>query len=136
MNIVAVTEELKRKFPGKMVVVTDPNNPTELICETEPTSDHSDWSEAIAVVDKIRPHYHQRLTETYKILTGKLTLYLDGEERVMHNGEVVTIEPGVVHWAQGNEVWMNVTSRPGWTADDHILVFDEKELSRKKFDEQ
>lgn len=134
MNVQKVTAKLKKRYPGKSVVITDPNNPTEIICETKPTEEHPKWSEAIAVVDKIRPHYHNILTETYEILEGKLTVYLSGEKHDVLKGNSITIKPKVVHWAEGNEVWFKVYSKPGWTPEDHILVYEDKEASRKEID--
>ncbi|MFV0280221.1 MAG: N-acetylneuraminate synthase family protein [Rhodoblastus sp.] len=41
--------------------------------------------------------FHKLKEETFHVLHGELTLKLDGEERVCHPGDVVTIAPGVRH---------------------------------------
>ncbi len=127
MNTRKVVRELKRKYPRKNVVITDPENPTEVICETLPGKD---YSEAIVVIDEIRPHYHKALTETYEIMKGELTHFLGEKKRILKEGESVVIPAGSVHWAEGDEVWFKVTSTPGWTPEDHILVTGASETSR------
>jgi sialic acid synthase SpsE/mannose-6-phosphate isomerase-like protein (cupin superfamily) len=41
--------------------------------------------------------YHHQKEETFHILHGEVHLHLDGETRVCHPGDVVTVEPGVRH---------------------------------------
>src|SRR5210317_2255123 len=101
MDTKKVTKKLNQRYPGKSVIVSDPSNPTELICETEPTENHPDWSEVIAVVDSIRPHYHKILTETYEVLKGELFLYLDKKKKVIVKGQKAIIKPNIIHWAEG-----------------------------------
>lgn len=61
MNINKIISQMKRKYPRK-----------KIICETEPTEDHPDWSEAIAVIDFTRLHYHKKLTEIYEVIKGDM----------------------------------------------------------------
>lgn len=136
MNIPKVVSKLKKKYPGKKVVITDLQNPTEIICEVDPTEEHPTWSRAIAVVDSIRPHYHKKLTETYKVIKGKLIHYLGKESTQLNPGEKIVIPPGEIHWATGNETWFEVYSEPGWIPEDHILVTDRKKISRKEYDQK
>lgn len=123
MNATKVKEELARLYPNKSVFegYTDAVT-TEIICEIEPTSLHSDYSIAIAVIDKSKKHYHKFTEETYKIIKGELTLYVDDELIELKEGDTYTIQPGKVHWAEGNETWIECTSYPGWTFEDHIEV--------------
>ena len=65
MNVIRVVSELTKKYPGKKIILNTPENTTEIICEIEPTQLYPEKSLAVAVVDKIRPHYHKKLTETY-----------------------------------------------------------------------
>ena len=39
-----------------------------MICEVEPTSDHADYSVAIAVIDQSHPHAHRVSTEEYEVM--------------------------------------------------------------------
>lgn len=32
------------------------------------------------------------------------------------------VNPGEVHWAEGDETWLECYSEPGWTSGDHVLV--------------
>ncbi len=75
MNVTKAVSVLQEKYPGKKIILNTPDHTTEIICEIEPTALHPGRSTAIAVVDAIRPHYHNKLTEVYKIIKGKLTLY-------------------------------------------------------------
>jgi sialic acid synthase SpsE/mannose-6-phosphate isomerase-like protein (cupin superfamily) len=45
--------------------------------------------------------YHEQKTETFVVLHGEVNIALDGEERTMYPGEVVTIQPGVRHQFTG-----------------------------------
>jgi|SRR3989344_6025428 len=131
MNVQKVVKELKRKYPGKNIVINTPDNPTEIICEVD-TGKRKSF--AVAVVDNIRPHYHKKLTETYEITKGILIHHLGKKKRILKVGESVVILPKNVHWAEGTETWFNVYSTPGWRPEDHILVFPSEEISRAEFD--
>ncbi|MFC1647189.1 cupin domain-containing protein [Patescibacteria group bacterium] len=122
MDIKIVTRKLKRHYPGCEIIITDPENPTEIICEIQPTVEHPKWSGIIAVIDRTRLHYHKMLTETYHVLDGKLSIYLNGKKQVLKKGDLVKIPPKTIHWSQGDETWVYVYSTPGWIGDDHVLV--------------
>lgn len=79
MNIQKIIAKLKSFYPGKKVVITDPLNPTEIICEVEPTEEHPKWSAAVAVIDSTRLHYHKRLTEIYHVVSGTLDIYINNQ---------------------------------------------------------
>lgn len=117
MEINKVIGELKLKYPGKTVFPTE----TEIICEIDPSSLHPDHSLAISVCDSNLPHYHRATTETYKVIRGVLKLHFGDETVLLHEGESQIINPGIVHWAEGNETWIECYSTPGWTPSDHIL---------------
>jgi len=121
MNVRKVTEELKRKYPGNGIIMNDKDNPTEILCEVDPSSDHPDYSLAVAVIDKSQPHAHKRSKETYKVIRGNLVLCIDGKKYKLNEDEEMIIEPGKTHWAEGNETWVECYSEPGWTFEDHIL---------------
>lgn len=122
MNVYSVINQLQKKYPGKNIVFNDEDNVTEIICEIEPTSEHPDYNVAIAVIDASKAHYHKKSKETYKVLKGKLMIYLDGKEFMLTPGESIEIKPKVKHYATGNETWLKVYSNPGWTIDDHFLI--------------
>ncbi|MBP9690667.1 cupin domain-containing protein [Candidatus Woesebacteria bacterium] len=122
MKVPQIIQELEAKYPDKTIVKNDANDPTEIICEVEPTRDHPEYSLAIAVIDRSVSHYHKISTEAYTVIKGKLTLMINDEKRILHDGEQVTIPPGATHSAQGDEVWVQVESRPGWTFEDHIIA--------------
>ena len=134
MNINKIVSKMKRAYPGKKIIVTDPKSPGEIICETEPTDAHPDWSEAIAVIDYTRLHYHRVVTETYEILRGELNMVIQEKTPHLKTGQSITIQPNTRHKAFGRETWIRVSSKPGWTPEDHILVMEKKGVSRKELD--
>lgn len=120
MNTTDVVAQLESKFPGKKIVIPYPTNPTEIICETEPATNHPEWSECVAVIEQSTPHKHAVTEEVYEVIEGELTITCDGEEFVRHQRERVSVPVGKVHSAKGNPVvWVRVFSKPGWTPEDH-----------------
>lgn len=119
MNINSVIDELKKTYPGKRIILNDQRNLTEILCEIEPTAKHPHYSIAISVIDRTIPHLHNDTTETYEVLRGELTLQVGDKKIVLKKGETYTIQPNEIHTASGTETWVKVTSRPGWTKDDH-----------------
>ena len=122
MNFQKVVSELNVKYPGKNVVVEDDGEYQEIVVELEPTADNPEKSLALAVVGKSKPHYHNKTIEIYEAIRGRLTVNIEGKDHVLNEGERITIEPGKVHYAQGEETWFNTHSTPGWSPDDHIFV--------------
>jgi len=119
MNITSVIEELKKKYPGKRILLNNRQNCTEILCEIEPTGQHPSYSEAIAVIDKTDLHVHTVAKETYTVEKGVLRLVVDGRVNVLNQGQSYVIEPGSVHQATGDETWVKVCSKPGWKKGDH-----------------
>jgi len=115
-------EELKKKYPGKKIIKNDEGNPTEILCEIEPSSEHSEYSMAVSIIDKSIPHSHKKTKETYKVIKGTLKVYKDDKEFILNEGDELVINPGETHWAKGNETWVECYSEPGWIFEDHILV--------------
>ena len=122
MNAKRITHELETQYPGKKIILLPPDDPKEIICEIDPASGHPQYNTAIAIIDSSAPHFHKVSSETYKVIRGELNLFLNGKKKVLKNGEEYTIQPYIIHWAQGNETWAQAYSAPGWTAEDHILV--------------
>jgi len=76
---------------------------------------------AVSVIEKSIPHIHHKTTETYTIVKGNLTLHIENEVYELSEGEKCVIEPGKIHWAEGNETWVECYSEPGWVQEDHII---------------
>ena len=119
MNTEKVIKELSQKYPGKKIIKLPEDNPTEIICEINPATDQG---VAIAIIDKSEPHYHKKTTEIYKIIKGRLVVFINNQEHELEEGDTLTVEPDELHYAVGNETWVEVYSEPGWTQEDHILV--------------
>jgi len=121
MDINAIIEKLKAAYPGKKIILNDKNNLTEIVCEIDPTSLHPNYSIVIAVIDQSIPHYHKITEESYEILKGELTLWINDQSYVLKEGEKMSVKPGLTHWAKGDETWVKVSSHPGWTKEDHLI---------------
>lgn len=116
-----IIKKFKTDYPGKNIVALPEDSPTEIICEVDPTSEHPEVNVAIAAIKASTPHYHHKATEVYEVLQGELELTVDGTQTTLYEGDTHTIQPGQVHSATGNFTLVRVTSRPGWTIEDHIL---------------
>jgi mannose-6-phosphate isomerase-like protein (cupin superfamily) len=122
MNAEAIIKELQDTYPGKLIKCLPEDEPTEIICEFDPKDEHPEFSLAIAVINRSKPHFHRRTTEIYRVVKGELKLHVGEEEYTMYEGQEWTIVPGQVHWAEGNEAWVEVYCSPGYEASDHILA--------------
>lgn len=122
MNTKKIIAELEKKYPGKNIIVDEDGGYSEIIVELEPAKDHPDHSLALAIVGKSKPHYHKISTEIYEITKGVLTLFVDGKKFVLKQGEKMTIKPGQVHFAAGEDVWFLTYSSPGWSTEDAFVI--------------
>jgi mannose-6-phosphate isomerase-like protein (cupin superfamily) len=70
-----------------------------------------------------KPHYHNRLTETYYILEcdADATMELDGERVPVTPGTCILLPPGVVHRAVGRMTVLIVVF-PKFDPSDEVLV--------------
>lgn len=117
-----VIVHFEKEYPGKKILSLPKDNPTEILCEVDPSTGHADYSIAVAAIKSLAPHYHNKSVETYEVIKGDLELHVDGEMRKLLEGESYVIQPGQVHYAKGEFALVKVTSRPGWTFEDHILA--------------
>lgn len=122
MNSKEIVAQLHEEFPGKTIMELPSENPTEIICEVEPTANHPEYSVAVAVIDRSEQHRHDISEETYEAEKGEVTLFVDGKEQILGEGMSLVVQPRSVHRAVANGARVKVTSRPGWTPQDHILV--------------
>ena len=122
MNVKRIIKQLEQKYPGKVIIENknDKGITTEIICEIEPTACYPSYSIAIAVIDSSVLHFHKKITETYKVLKGKLTVFKKNKEVRLKRGDKLVIKPGEIHSNLGDETWIKCSSNPGWTIDDYI----------------
>jgi mannose-6-phosphate isomerase-like protein (cupin superfamily) len=108
-------EELLRLYPGADIKVTPDR--AEIVAEIEP-------GRAVAVIERSLPHFHEKMTEVYRGLRGRLYVACGGQGYVLEPGDVLTIEPGSVHFARsaGEPAWIEVLSEPDWTPEDHLIL--------------
>lgn len=124
MNTEKIIKKLKTKYPKKNIVQNkdEKGEITEIVCEIEPTADHSDWSKAIVVLNKSMPHKHKITTEEYIVKKGVLKLFINGEPILLKEGESYVVRAGNIHNAIGKETWFECISKPGWRVEDFIAV--------------
>lgn len=122
MNVKKIVDELKKRYPGKKIIVNTPENPTEIVCEVEPASLTPERSVNIAILDSNVKHYHRLSKETYEVIKGNLELTKGGKTYFLSPGQKLVIEPEEYHMAKGAETWVKVTSEPGWTPEDSIPI--------------
>lgn len=128
MNVKKVIRNLKEKHPDGNIIENKNGSgvTTEIICEIVTSRDNPNESIAIAIIDSSVIHYHKVITETYKVLKGKLTIlkYTADkrvfEEVVLNAGELISIKPGELHSNLGKETWVEVISNPAWFIEDFI----------------
>ena len=107
--------ELMQAYPGCRVKIADDSR--EMVAEV------SDGF-AVAVIDRSQPHFHLRMRETYRVLRGTLYVAYAGVGHVLNEGESITIEPRGIHYARaaGTPAWIEVTSVPPWSLEDHFVL--------------
>jgi len=118
MDVQNIVKELERKYPAKKILI----NSGEIVCETEPAKNPGESGAAVAVIDKSVAHYHKKTVETYKVIRGNLTVFKNGTAHELREGDKLTIDPGEIHYAIGNETWVEVVAAPGWTIEDHFFT--------------
>jgi mannose-6-phosphate isomerase-like protein (cupin superfamily) len=108
-------KELMQDYPGCRVKIADDSR--EMVAEVSEGF-------AVAVIDRSQPHFHLRMRETYRVLRGTLYVANAGVGHVLNEGETITIEPGGIHYARaaGTPVWIEVTSVPPWSPEDHFVL--------------
>ena len=78
-----------------------------------------DLLEVEAVYTKPTPsrppvHYHPYQRERFEVLSGRLEVMVDGKERTLGEGEVLTVPPGTPHamWSEETGTRVNWQTRP------------------------
>lgn len=122
MKSIDIISSLDQEYPGKTVVTIPEDDPKEIIIEISPSTEHPEFSIAIAFIKKSELHYHSKSVETYFVEKGTLVLHVSDEKHILEEDQSYTVYPGQYHWAEGNFTKVRVKSSPGWTPEDHFLV--------------
>ena len=125
MDAKKVIKELKLHYPNKKIYVDKEENPGEIIVELESVETNPQRSVFVAVIDKRIEHYHRLAKEMFEVIKGELLLTIDGREHIVTAGRSFIIMPGQIHFAAGHDTWIKVTSVPGMSPKDHVLVNSE-----------
>jgi len=66
------------------------------------------------------PHYHSKYAELFLVLKGKLEFHVNGEKRIVREGESIDLPPDTVHTFSNptSETvrWLNIHSPKGFSA--------------------
>jgi mannose-6-phosphate isomerase-like protein (cupin superfamily) len=66
------------------------------------------------------PHYHSKYAELFLVLKGKMEFMVDGEKRLLHEGESIDLPPGSVHTFSNPTSepvrWLNIHSPKGFSS--------------------
>ena len=77
--------------------------------------------------DGAGPHFHKQHVDTFYILEGEIEMTLDGETVHAHSGDLVHVEPGVVHAFENSSRerarFLNMHT-PGMCFDEYIRKMD------------
>ncbi len=125
MNVAKVKTELSKKYPhGNIKENKDPvsGEIIEIVCEIDRKVIGSERNVAVVVADRVLEHYHKKTTEEYEVLTGELTVYLNGRPTKLKKSDRIITPPGTRHRSEGKETWFLCYSVPDWTAADFYLV--------------
>ena len=128
MDVQKIVEEIRKKYPGKNIILNPPENPTEIVCEIEPASENPNKSVAIAVLDNNIKHFHRVAKETYEVIKGVLEMSKGGKTYFLSPGQKMVIGPREYHMAKGQETWVKVISEPAWTPEERMSIFEETKL--------
>jgi len=114
-QIDGIQAELVRTYPSCRVKVNDDKQ--EIVAEIRDGF-------AVAVIERSQPHFHGTMREIYRVLRGALYVACGGQGHVLREGESLTIEPGLIHYARaaGEPAWIEVESEPPWSPEDHHVL--------------
>jgi quercetin dioxygenase-like cupin family protein len=83
--------------------------------------------EMAAEMDGAGPHFHKQHVDTFYILEGEIEMTVDGETVHAHSGDLVHVEPGVVHAftnsSRERARFLNMHT-PGMRFDEYIRRMD------------
>lgn len=124
MSLDEVLKYFAEKYPNAQLSKLPENNPTEILCEVDPTAGHPGYSIAVAAISSSAAHFHKVAQEDYEVIRGTLLMQIGDDIKTVYEREKVTIPAGQVHFASSVDGFalVSVVSRPGWTPQDHFLV--------------
>ena len=77
--------------------------------------------------DGVGPHFHKQHVDSFYILEGEIEMTVAGETIHAHSGELVHVEPGVVHSFKNSSRkrvrFLNMHT-PGMRFDEYIRMMD------------
>lgn len=94
-------------MPGREQILTDPTNGNIYEFLETAADTHGQYVALKAVVKSrgqlVPRHFHTLQEETFEVICGKLTIWLDGQTRILSAGEKITLPKGIPHNHFNNE---------------------------------
>ncbi len=87
------------------------------------------------------PHFHTALNEVFMVLEGEMEFLINGETKILHQGESVDLPPNVVHTfnnvGSSSCKWLNIHSPKGFSSffEEMGIQENESEAMKKSVDE-
>lgn len=119
-------ERLSPSIPSYLIR-NEKNFPSETVYEVTTQETGLLFGIAIADIKQSASHYHKETIETYTVVQGDLEVTLDGGRHLLHPGDVIRIQPGVVHSARSfsdKPARLVVICVPEFSVDDYFLSED------------
>ncbi len=88
------------------------------------------------------PHFHSALNELFMVLEGEMEFMINGEIKIVKEGESVDLPPNVIHTFKNVGAstckWVNIHSPKGFLAffEDMGVSDNESEAMKKSVDER
>lgn len=117
-------ERLNPPIPADLVL-NEKNFPQETVYEVTTQDTGLPFGIAIADIESSAAHFHKQTIETYTVVQGDLEISLDEEKQLLHPGDVIKIQPGVIHSARSlsdKPARIVVVCVPEFSVDDYFLV--------------
>ena len=121
-------ERIDPPIPSDLIL-NEKKFPAETVYEVTTQDTGLPFGIAIADIKQSAPHFHRQTIETYTVVQGDLEVSLDKEKQVLHSGDVVRIQPGVVHSARSiseKPARIVVICVPEFSVEDYFLVEDKQ----------
>ena len=106
-------------------VLENPKSSQRIIFRKKASDTGGELLEVESVYTKPTParppvHYHPHQEERFEVLSGRLNVLVDGKERTLEEGEVLTIPPGISHemWAEEAGIRVNWQTRPAMRTEE------------------
>jgi mannose-6-phosphate isomerase-like protein (cupin superfamily) len=107
------------------LIFNQKNFPAEVLYEITSLATKLPFGIAIADIELSARHFHKKTIETYTVVQGDLEVTLDGKKHLLHPGDAIKIQPGMIHTARSiseKPARIVVVCIPEFSLEDYIPV--------------